>query len=285
MMKRTTTLAILILTLSGMLFAQKSAMVPPAFDSSTIKAFADDLYLNGFLDEAAGEYRRFLFSADTVDETAVLTLADIYRTERNHDGIIWLADVFAPQIPPTAAFKLRVLQGKYLFADLVITSFDNYTDTIIQGTVFDSDVFTTLLPVSHCIINKDITGATAILNASTAKNDALQRLTAQCNSYKRKSPVAAVLLSAVIPGSGRWYTGSWNAGFMTLLTIASLGAAAWYTGNSYGWDNWRPWVFSGMAVFSYTVELYGVAKSAVRVNEAAYRKMVTTTEDVYDSLY
>jgi len=270
---------------TSLVFAQNVSSAPVAFDSNTIKLFADDLYANGFLDEAATEYKRYLFSENTIDSSAVLSLTEIYRVKKNDNGILWIADSFANCVDANSEFKIRVLQGKIIFFTQDKAQFAEFVATANARLVHGQSTFKTLLDASQFILNKDIANAASLLATQAADNKSLAELKNICSSYKTKSPVAAVALSAILPGAGRWYTGSWRGGFSTLLTVVSLGASAWYTAESYGWQNWRPWVFSGMAVFSYSVELYGSAKSAIRYNDAEYRKILSGAGQAYDTLY
>ena len=286
LLKKAACILSLLITVTATVAAQTfTTSTPSPFDSTTVKLFADDLYLNGFLDEAAGEYRRYLFSTSAIDYSAVLTLAQIYKTTDDGDGIIWLADNFTPRVDTMAGFKLKLLEGKTLFSRQDASAYESFASSVDEQILFSSASFKLLLPVSQYILSKDIKSAANLLTTQGSNMTVFAKLLPTCTSYKTKNQAVAVLLSAILPGAGRWYTGSFWGGFSTLFTVASFGVAAWYTQNMYGWSNWRPWVFTGMAAFSYTVELYGSAKSAVRYNDAAYRKIISETEQVYDALY
>lgn len=286
-MKRKLLIFFLILLLSSLCYTQEQITFesPSAYSDDKVKAFADDLFLNGFLDEAAGEYRRYLFSTNNIDPSAVLQLAEIYRITKNNDGILWLGNTFASKIPTADAFKIVVLQGKTLFCRNNYEEFVKYHAEINSDIIFSSETFSVLLDVSQMIMKKNISSVQPYILTHAPNNADLHLLAEQCVSYKEKNPVAAVLLSAILPGAGRWYTGSFLSGCSSFLSMASLGGLIWYTSYHYGWSNWRPWVFCGIAAFSYTVELYGAGKSAVRYNDDAYRKIIQTTESVYDKLY
>src|SRR5574344_2999617 len=108
-MKKQSIVAVLLFGIAACCHCQQVTFkAPAAFESTTVKAFADDLFLNGFLDEAAGEYRRYLFSTESIDSSAVVNLAEIYRIQKDADGIIWLGNTFADKVDAPVQFKLRL---------------------------------------------------------------------------------------------------------------------------------------------------------------------------------
>src|SRR5574344_2829984 len=149
-MKKQSIVAVLLFGIAACCHCQQVTFkAPAAFESTTVKAFADDLFLNGFLDEAAGEYRRYLFSTNNIDPSAVLQLAEIYRITKNNDGILWLGNTFASKIPTADAFKIVVLQGKTLFCRNNYDGFVKYHAEINSDIIFSSETFSVLLDVSQ----------------------------------------------------------------------------------------------------------------------------------------
>jgi len=284
-MKKNCLLLILVFVVSLAFAKENIVFTPKAFEADTVKAFADDLFLNGFLEEAAGEYRRYLFCSDDIDVSAVFALVDIYNIKKNSEGIIWLGENISYKLDKKSEYRLRLLQGKALFKKENLEKYKLYEEEVKDKITFNENVLSVLLPVSDFILQENIASASDILKTNSIKKENFTTLETLCSGYKKKSSVVAVLLSAVVPGAGRWYTGSLWGGVSSLFSIAALASTSIYTGNYYGWDNWRPWTLAGMAVFSYTVELYGAGKSATRYNNAKYNEIVTEVGNVYDSLY
>ena len=102
-MKRILSAVFFIFILSP-IFAQAIALsAPPApFEPHIVKAFADSLYQEGFLSQAQGEYKRYLFSIDhSADlneiqeeeyQSSILALCNIYHKQNDKAGITWLKE-------------------------------------------------------------------------------------------------------------------------------------------------------------------------------------------------
>ncbi|MCK7519882.1 MAG: hypothetical protein MZV64_20215 [Ignavibacteriales bacterium] len=75
-----------------------------------------------------------------------------------------------------------------------------------------------------------------------------------------KNPVIASVLSAVIPGAGKIYTGDIGDGIFAFLTTGLLTFLAY--DNFKADHNFRGWLFSGLAVMFYGGNIYGSFASA-----------------------
>ena len=83
-----------------------------------------------------------------------------------------------------------------------------------------------------------------------------------------KSPTTAALLSIILPGAGKIYTGEITDGIVALLSTT---ISAYLAYSSFHNDHqFRGWLFSGLAAFFYGGNIYGSAASAqiynVRLN-------------------
>jgi hypothetical protein len=97
---------------------------------------------------------------------------------------------------------------------------------------------------------------------------------------RRKSPVAAVTLSAVVPGMGKIYSGNWKDGLMSLLFI---GVNAWQSYRGFSDDgikSARGWAFGIIATGFYTANLFGSWKSATLYNEKQQEQIKHETQGI-----
>lgn len=76
----------------------------------------------------------------------------------------------------------------------------------------------------------------------------------------RKSLTTAILLSTVIPGAGKIYTGEIGDGVTSL--IATVVSAYLAVSNFQNDHKFRGWLFSGLTAFFYAGNIYGSAASA-----------------------
>ena len=82
----------------------------------------------------------------------------------------------------------------------------------------------------------------------------------QKKNPKHKNPITAAVFSAIIPGSGKIYTGEIGDGITAFITTA-LSAYLAYS-NFKADHNFRGWLFTGLTAFFYAGNVYGSAASA-----------------------
>ncbi|MFH1196755.1 MAG: hypothetical protein V1720_13720 [bacterium] len=75
-----------------------------------------------------------------------------------------------------------------------------------------------------------------------------------------KNPITAAILSAIIPGSGKIYTGDIGDGITALLSTGVCGFLAY--DNFQANHDFRGWLFTGLTAFFYAGNIYGSAASA-----------------------
>ena len=183
---------------------------PAPFAPSTVKAFADSLYSEGFLTQAEGEYKRYLFSVDTSLEDALsadvefqsslMSLCNIYKEQENKEGIVWLKQSFYPYAATTLKEKMNVLQAGYVFKERNLTSFSLLEqDFETEGISFSTD-FTRVIKASDFVLNRNIKGLSEFCSEVSADTDLFGTLGQLSSSYKLKSPGLALFLSSIIPG-------------------------------------------------------------------------------------
>ncbi|MDP2423663.1 MAG: hypothetical protein U1C46_01910 [Bacteroidales bacterium] len=83
---------------------------------------------------------------------------------------------------------------------------------------------------------------------------------------KLKNPWVSGSMSAVIPGSGKIYTGEWQDG---LIAMAIIGTSLWqsYRGfNKNGIESSLGWIMGAVGVGFYAGNIYGSVKSANKYN-------------------
>jgi hypothetical protein len=93
----------------------------------------------------------------------------------------------------------------------------------------------------------------------------------------KKSPGLAALFSAVLPGSGKWYTHQRGDGFYALLMISLTGYLSYEGFQTHGIGSFKGWLFGGLSGIFYGGTLYGSYWSAIRFNERQYNVFLTKT--------
>lgn len=263
---------------------------------STVKAFADSLYNQGFLLQAEGEYKRYLFSVqfDSQEEavqssefqSSLNALCNIYKTQQNKTGILWLEKNFYRNARQETKQNIKLLQGKYIFMERNAPAFKEFYQPLSLDS-FTPD-FSNLIRASDFVLNKNLDElsklCTQIIQLQ-GDGSIFQKLEQLSSSYKLKKPGVALMLSSVLPGSGKWYTGSFSAFIGSFLSIGSFAAGTVVTGIQTQWKSWQPYVFGACGLVLYIVDLYGSYQSAKRYNDALYRHLCEETEKLYEVVY
>ena len=124
-----------------------------------------------------------------------------------------------------------------------------------------SKVINRLKNISYLMDDTPLPGINSFLNAF---DDSVQRKLTQFyfqkKNPKHKNALTAALFSAIIPGSGKIYTGEIGDGITAFITTA-LSAYLAYS-NFKADHNFRGWLFTGLTAFFYSGNIYGSAVSA-----------------------
>ena len=276
-----------------------SQKLPSPYEPEVLKAFADSLYNDGFLSQAEGEYKRYLFSFPMGDDyvpdfsyetnqtfqSSLLALTNIYKVQENARGLEWLKDGFYWIAERPVKEKMNFVQAEFLFKQGEPEAFNLFAAGLLPERKDFSPDFKNLIDVSELLLNNDIGGLNAFCKALVLHNSDYEKLYQLSQSYKLKSPGLALFFSSIIPGSGKWYTGSFPAFISSFLTIGSFAAGTVITGIQTEWKSWQPYVFGTCGLVLYISELYGAYQSAKRYNQALYRHLCEETEKLYEKEY
>ncbi len=291
-------IALSLIMISGLtgITAKTYALEVSPYAPTTVKAFADSLYSQGFLSQAEAEYKRYLFSFDfnsqfeaaqTLEfQSSLNSLCNIYKTQQNKTGINWLKNNFYSNADNSVRQRMNLLQGKYVFMERNAAAFEQFSG-LLELNTFSQD-FADLIKASGFVLNKNITDLSQLCTLSVeaqGESSPFLKLGELASSYKLKKPGVALLLSTLIPGSGKWYTGSFGAFASSFLTIGTFAAGTVVTGIQSNWKSWQPYVFGVCGLVLYIADLYGSYQSAKRYNDVLYRHLCEETEKIYETLY
>ncbi|MCR4734581.1 MAG: hypothetical protein K5829_06230 [Treponema sp.] len=275
---------------STFLFAQK-AQLPDPYSSKAVKAFADSLFSDGFFEEAEAEYKRFIFlnkdSAFDFLQDSIFSLTAIYNQENNKAGSEWLYNNFYGRNEGQMDEKILKLYSRLLFLERNPDDFSNLFNLTKTKIKTFSTELQFILPFSDFLLKKDIKAAEKIcidFNNSIL-SDNFKNISNLCKTYKPKSPGLALFFSALLPGSGKIYTGSLQGGISSFFYVGGFAAGSIYSAINFGWKDWRPYTFGTAALCFYAAELYGAYKSAKRYNQALYLEICKETDSLYEEIF
>jgi hypothetical protein len=95
----------------------------------------------------------------------------------------------------------------------------------------------------------------------------LSQFVVQLNDMELKSPFKAGLYSALLPGAGKVYAGSWKDGLISFLFVGANTYSAYRGFRQSGINSVYGWVFTSLATGFYIGNIYGAATLAKKMNQ------------------
>lgn len=105
----------------------------------------------------------------------------------------------------------------------------------------------------------------------------------QIEKTKFKSPALSLTMSAIIPGSGKIYSGYWKDGVVSFLFV-SLSAWQSYRGfQEKGVNSYYGWLMGGISLSLYSGNLYGSFKAANKRNHNIKHEIANKFKNLYSN--
>ena len=246
----------LLMIFSSSLFPQQSGLFSP----EKRKAFADYLFCEKDYLRAAEEYEAINGAAksDSLSFRIGLCSLKMHDFEKAKDQFFLLENSSLGEESKVLYLKTSFLLNKNL----------NEKEISLSNQFKNKDLQTAFRRLELAAqIKAGMNHANLLaLNDTFEENDAgmLQNFSENFAYLERKSPVAAVLFSAIIPGTGKIYTKNYGDG-ITSLIVTGLFAFLSYD-NFHAKHDTRGWIFTGLTAFFYSGNIYGSYISARNYN-------------------
>jgi hypothetical protein len=101
----------------------------------------------------------------------------------------------------------------------------------------------------------------------------LMALQQRALQIRRKSPFVAAGLSALLPGSGKWYAGEPKDAAIGFVTIGIMAFQAYRGFKKDGASSVYGWISASLGAGFYFGNIYGSARSARRYNQRQWKKL------------
>jgi hypothetical protein len=263
-----------MLTVSA-IFGQNSDL----FSYNNSNKYADYLYDNGEYLLAIPEFKRLLFFDATNTQANIKIHDSFIRLGKYEEGI-----KYSDQLHPNSFSNdtLTLMRGKLLLLNRDFSRFDN---EILKKPLIKKDM--DFLRLSEAMFLKEWENALSYTSDIEKYSD-FYRLTPiikNASELKYKSPGLSLTMSAIIPGSGKIYSGYWKDGLFSFLFV---GVSAWqsYRGfNQKGMSSFYGWMMGGISLSFYTGNLYGSVKAANKRNHELDHSILDEFEKVFISTY
>jgi hypothetical protein len=100
-----------------------------------------------------------------------------------------------------------------------------------------------------------------------------KELSKEGSIQKRKSPGLALAMSAIVPGTGKFYTHDYIDGIFSMLSIGVTGYQAIRGFQDKGTKSTYGWIYATVATGFYLGNVYGAFSSAKRYNKRQTDKL------------
>lgn len=227
------------------------------FSPENIRKFADYLYCRKDFLRAIEEYRKYLpeNSDDTVKFKIALSLKMIGNYRKAEGIFISLSEnSLLSDESKLELFRIRFISNDFSGYKRLYEGYEDFPQK------YYSEI-TDLYYISFLFGNEALPGEQAFLNAFPAgSRNEMKTFYSRKKNPPYKSPAAAAVFSAIIPGAGKIYTKNYGDG-ITAFIVNGLMAYLAYD-NFHSNHKFRGWTFAGLGLFFYAGNIYGSAASA-----------------------
>ena len=120
----------------------------------------------------------------------------------------------------------------------------------------------------------------ALLNHYGIHDPVLLSLGQRGQNLPRKSPFLSGMLSTLVPGLGKVYTGDWQDGLIALAFVGSNAFAAYRGFSANGVESFYGWFFTATGTAFYASNIYGSVKAA-KVYNLRYKNALKNDVERY----
>jgi tetratricopeptide (TPR) repeat protein len=251
------------------------------FSVSNSSAFADYLFTAGEYDLAANEYERIVF-LDSTNLRAKMMLIKSYRMQGDYQkGIARVSSFFKDysDIPESIATET----GRILLHD---QQYDEVNDLLhLNDNLSETDKL--FLMLSGEMLKGDFKSASLLFENNSGVDAGFitdyGRLIDLERKFNYKKPGISVVMSAILPGSGKVYSGFWKDGLISFIFITASAYQSYRGFNKNGVKSAYGWIFGSLATGFYIGNLYGSGKSANQHNSEFRHKIHHQVEEIFDA--
>lgn len=247
------------------------------YDLAHSKRYANYLYLSQDYNLAAKEFERIIF-LDRNDTLVQLQLLNCYRFLGDYKTGLNRGEqiIKAYQNPPG---QLSFEYGRFLILN---DSAQLFSDFLIQNKSLPDDT-KKILSIGGMLYSGDYNTASfklkEINQISSPFIQDYQKIITQYENFKFRKPVTGMLLSAMVPGLGKVYSGDWKDAIIAMLFTGTSAWQAYQGFHKKGVHSVYGWIFGGLAAGFYIGNIYGTGKAVHKRNNEFKHKLHHQVEE------
>jgi len=231
------------------------------YDSSATRSYLQYLMESQDYRSALTEWERLYFMQEH-DDTLALKILQTYRLAGQYrEGIARYHDLYQPPSRPVPVPQAQAYLSLLRRAEL-LDSASHYLQSYTFPQPYQQNQKTGLL-----LLRSQYQKAQALSDELEIRDPALRSLIDRSKTLPRKSPFLSGLLSGLIPGLGKAYTGQWKDGLFALVFVGANALGAYRGFDRRGTASAYGWIFGGIGTAFYLGNIYGSVKAAQQYNQ------------------
>jgi hypothetical protein len=252
------------------------------YNTENSKKFASYLYQSEQFELAAIEYERLLFLDDRNDSIKYKLLSSYFENKDFGKAISRSKKLY----PSVKDFTDPVAN---LYLKLLILN-EDFSDFDLQYTAVPlANNKKAVYKLHKNVLNREWQEAYDTFNELQAfpfqYKSNFNELLERSKKPDTKSPFLAGILSAIIPGTGKFYTGNFKDGIFSLLVVGGTTFQAIRGFNKDGVNSTSGWIFGTVATGFYAGNIFGSVKSAQVYNENYWLEIENETRILINNSY
>ncbi len=253
------------------------------YNYENTKKFAEYLAKSGQYELATREYERLIFMQPSSDSLKT-SLLSMYRRAGKFDETLLRAKQLYPDLTMMSA-NSAIEYGRTLLLKPNTKEAKSFWESNTQ--VAQSDKI--ILSATAEILQDNYKQANQILQTLKAEDHRLandyKNLASQAIVIPRKSPALAGLMSAFVPGAGRFYAKDWKDGLVSMLFVSTMAYQSYRGFNKNGVSSTRGWIYGGVSLGFYLGNIYGSVVSAKGYNKKTHQQIRNKIDNLFNSYY
>lgn len=241
---------------------------------STNVAFANYLFVNQEFELAATEYQKLYFLNTDKSEFFVRYVESLMRSNQAEKVLkLYNAETFSSQ---DTVVQLSIISVAYTLDSL------DLLEAMIQNSYLDSGEVT-LLNAGIALKQFNRKKTTELL--ATLKGDYYNRVASfneKLKNTKFKSKFLAASMSAVIPGTGKFYAGYWKDALFSMIALSLTGFITYRGIEKRGINSGYAIVYGGLTTAFYAGNIYGSAVAAGKKNKIKHQNLVNEFNSILE---
>lgn len=253
------------------------------YNYDNTKKFAEYLAKSGQYELATREFERLVFMLPSND-TLKTSLLSMYRRSGKFDESILRAKQLYPDVTMMSAGS-AVEYGRTLLLKPNYKAAKDFWEINQQVSLSDKII----LSATAEILQDNYKRANQILQTLKDEDHRLaidyKDLANKAISIKKKSPALAGLMSAIVPGAGRFYAKDWKDGIVSMFFVGTMAFQSYRGFHQSGVKSTRGWIYGGVALGFHLGNIYGSVVSAKGYNKKSHQFIRNKIDNLFNGYY